>query len=38
VAQIEAQLSTRHYDGVVAMKGTRIKGRRQQVGGQGPFL
>jgi len=33
VAQIEAQLSTRHYDGVVATKGTRIKGRRQQVGG-----
>jgi preprotein translocase subunit SecY len=38
VAQIEAQLSTRHYDGVVATKGTRIKGRRQQVSGQGPFL
>lgn len=33
VAQIEAQLSTRHYDGVVATKGARIKGRRQQVGG-----
>lgn len=33
VAQIEAQLSTRHYDGVVATKGTRIKGRRQQIGG-----
>jgi preprotein translocase subunit SecY len=32
VAQIEAQLSTRHYDGVVATKGTRIRGRRQQVG------
>jgi preprotein translocase subunit SecY len=38
VAQIEAQLSTRHYDGVVATKGARIKGRRQQVGGQGPLL
>jgi preprotein translocase subunit SecY len=33
VAQIEAQLSTRHYDGVVATKGTRIRGRRQQVTG-----
>lgn len=32
VAQIEAQLSTRHYDGVVATKG-RIRGRRQQVSG-----
>ncbi len=30
VAQIEAQLSTRHYDGVVAAKGAR--GRRQPVG------
>ncbi|MEQ1501404.1 MAG: preprotein translocase subunit SecY [Myxococcota bacterium] len=38
VAQIEAQLSTRHYDGVVATKGSRIKGRRQQVGGSaGPM-
>jgi preprotein translocase subunit SecY len=33
VAQIEAQLSTRHYDGVVATKGSRIRGRRQQVTG-----
>jgi preprotein translocase subunit SecY len=37
VAQIEAQLSTRHYDGVVATGG-RVKGRRQQLGGQGPWL
>jgi preprotein translocase subunit SecY len=33
VAQIEALLSTRHYDGVVATKGSRIRGRRQQVTG-----
>jgi preprotein translocase subunit SecY len=38
VAQIEAQLSTRHYDGVVATKGTRIKGRRQQLGGSAGSL
>lgn len=38
VAQIEAQLSTRHYDGVTAAAGTRVKGRRQQLGGQGNFL
>lgn len=38
VAQIEAQLATRHYDGVVASKGARLKGRRQQLGGQGPWL
>jgi preprotein translocase subunit SecY len=37
VAQIEAQLSTRHYDGVVATGG-RVRGRRQQLGGQGPWL
>jgi preprotein translocase subunit SecY len=37
VAQIEAQLATRHYDGSVAMKGGRMKGRRQQLGGQGPW-
>jgi len=37
VAQIEAQLSTKHYDGVVATSG-RVKGRRQQLGGQGPWL
>jgi preprotein translocase subunit SecY len=37
VAQIEAQLSTKHYDGVVATGG-RVKGRRQQLGGQGPWL
>ena len=36
VAQIEAQLSTKHYDGVVGGKGSRIKGRRQELGGQGP--
>ncbi|MCB9684519.1 MAG: preprotein translocase subunit SecY [Alphaproteobacteria bacterium] len=33
VAQIEAQLSTRHYDGVVATKG-RVRGRRQPIGTQ----
>lgn len=33
VAQIEAQLSTRHYDGVVAAKG-RVRGRRQPIGTQ----
>jgi preprotein translocase subunit SecY len=32
VAQIEAQLSTRHYDGVVATKG--VRGRRQPIGSQ----
>ena len=37
VSQIEAQLSTRHYDGV-ASAGGRMKGRRQQLGGQGPWL
>lgn len=37
VAQIEAQLSTKHYDGVAQTKG-RGKGRRQQLGGQGPWL
>jgi preprotein translocase subunit SecY len=37
VAQIEAQLSTRHYDGVASQKDSRIKGRRQQLGGQGPW-
>ncbi len=38
VAQVEAQLATRHYDGDIATKGGRIKGRRQQLGGQGPWL
>lgn len=38
VAQIEAQLSTRHYDGVTAAAGTRIRGRRQRLGGQGNWL
>jgi preprotein translocase subunit SecY len=37
VAQIEAQLATRHYDGIVGPKGSRIKGRRQRLGGQGPW-
>jgi len=37
VAQIEAQLSTKHYDGVVSTGG-RVRGRRQQLGGQGPWL
>ena len=38
VAQIEAQLATRQYDGVVGPKGSRIKGRRKRLGGQGPFV
>ena len=38
VSQIEAQLSTRHYDGLVGGKGSRIKGRRQELGGQGPWV
>ncbi len=38
VAQVEAQLSTRHYDGVTAAAGTRIRGRRQRLGGQGNWL
>lgn len=37
VAQIEAQLATKHYDGV-SPQGGRLKGRRQQLGGQGPFV
>jgi preprotein translocase subunit SecY len=39
VAQIEAQLATRHYDGTVAAKGMRGRGRRQTLGGgAGPWL
>ena len=38
VAQVEAQLATKHYDGAIATKGGRIRGRRQQLGGQGPWL
>jgi len=38
VAQIEAQLATKHYDGIEGPKGSRIKGRRQRLGGQGPFV
>ena len=38
VGQIEAQLSTKHYDGVAGPKGTRVKGRRRQLGGQGPWV
>jgi preprotein translocase subunit SecY len=38
VAQIEAQLSTRHYDGLVGPKGSRLRGRRQTLGGQGPWV
>jgi preprotein translocase subunit SecY len=37
VAQIEAQLSTRLYDGVAGPKGMNIK-RRQRLGGQGPWV
>jgi preprotein translocase subunit SecY len=35
VAQIEAHLMTRHYDGVVGPKGTRVKGRRRRLGDTG---
>ena len=38
VAQIEAQLATRHYDGLAGPKGSRVKGRRQRIGGQGPLV
>ena len=38
VAQIEAQLATRHYDGATATEGTRIRGRRQRLGGQGNWM
>ena len=39
VGQIEAQLSTRHYDGLSGgPKGTRVKGRRRRLGGQGPWV
>ncbi len=38
VAQVEAPLATKHYDGAIATKGGRIRGRRQQLGGQGPWL
>jgi len=38
MAQIEAQLSTRHYDGLVGGKGSRIKGRRKRLGGQGHWI
>lgn len=38
VAQIEAQLATKHYDGVAGPQGNRVKGRRQSLGGQGPFV
>lgn len=37
VSQVEAQLSTKHYDGITKIGG-RIKGRRQSLGGQGPWL
>ena len=36
VAQIEAQLMTRHYDGLAGPKGTRVRGRRRRLG-QGNF-
>lgn len=35
VAQIEAHLMTRHYDGLVGPKGQRVKGRRRLLMGQG---
>ncbi|MGC6491682.1 MAG: preprotein translocase subunit SecY [Myxococcota bacterium] len=38
VGQIQAQLSTRHYDAVPGPSGGRVKGRRRQLGGQGPFV
>ncbi len=33
VAQIESHLMTRHYDGLIGPKGSRVKGRRQLLGG-----
>ncbi len=33
VAQIEAHLMTRHYDGLAGPKGTRVRGRRTRLGG-----
>ena len=39
VAQIDAHLMTRHYDGLVGPKATRVKGRRRLMGGdQGPAV
>jgi preprotein translocase subunit SecY len=35
VAQIEAHLMTRHYDGLVGPKGSRVKGRRRLVTSRG---
>lgn len=37
VGQIQAKLNTRHYDDVGGPTGGRIRGRRRQIGGQGPF-
>ncbi len=37
VAQIEAQLSTAHYDGVAPPQGLRVR-RRGQLGGAGPWV
>ncbi len=39
VAQIEAHLMTKHYDGVVGPKGTRVRNRRGLLtGGRGPAV
>jgi len=39
VAQVEAHLMTRHYDGLVGPKGQRVKGRRRLLSaGRGPQL
>jgi preprotein translocase subunit SecY len=35
VAQIEAHLMTKHYDGATGPKGARVKGRRRRLGGEG---
>ncbi len=39
VGQIQAQLSTKHYDAMSSPAGGgRVKGRRRRLGGQGPFV
>jgi preprotein translocase subunit SecY len=39
VGQIQAQLSTKHYDALREPKpGERVRGRRRSLGGQGPFV
>jgi len=38
VAQVEAHLMTRHYDGLAGPKGTRVRGRRRRMTGGGTGL